>query len=138
MNAAKAKAKSAVTAPHVTMVVVEGSLNPPPFRPHVSEQQKHDRDGFPAEQHDQGVFQNSNMIEMVFLQNGMIREFFTEFFMNSSMIDMVFVQNGMIREFLNNHNMGMIVLMIFGMSAEPLNNHNMGMVVFLNSNSVVN
>ncbi|OLQ12905.1 hypothetical protein AK812_SmicGene3122 [Symbiodinium microadriaticum] len=83
-------------------------------------------------------FQNSNMIEMVFLQNGMIREFFTEFFMNSSMIDMVFVQNGMIREFLNNRNMGMIVLMIFGMSAEPLNNHNMGMVVFLNSNSVVN
>ncbi|CAE7893920.1 unnamed protein product, partial [Symbiodinium sp. KB8] len=83
-------------------------------------------------------FQNSNMIEMVFLQNGMIREFFTEFFMNSSMIDMVFVQNGMIREFLNNRNMGMIVLMIFGMSAEPLNNHNMGMIVFLNSNSVVN
>ena len=78
------------------------------------------------------------MIKMVFLQNGMIREFIAEFFMNSSMIDMVFLQNGMIREFLNNHNMGMIALMIFGMSAEPLNNHNMGMIVFLNSNSVVN
>ncbi|OLP76473.1 hypothetical protein AK812_SmicGene43586 [Symbiodinium microadriaticum] len=93
--AAKAKAKSAVTAPHVTMVLVEGSLNPPPFR-----------------------------------------EFSAKFFTNSSMIDMVFLQNGMIREFLNNHNMGMIVLMVFGMSAEPLNNHNMGMIVFLNSNSV--
>ena len=44
----------------------------------------------------------------------------------------------MIREFLNNYNMGIIVLMVFGMSAEPLNNHNMGMIVFLNSNSVVN
>ncbi|OLP85402.1 hypothetical protein AK812_SmicGene33605 [Symbiodinium microadriaticum] len=119
--AAKAKAKSAVTAPHVTMVLVEGSLNPPPFRE------------FSAK-----FFLNSNMIEMVFLQNGMIREFSTEFFTNSSMIDMVFLQNGMIREFLNNRNMGMIVLMVFGMSAEPLNNHNMGMIVFLNSNSVVN
>ena len=54
--AAKAKAKSAVTAPHVTMVLVEGSLSPPPFRPHVSREQQHDRDGFPAERHDQGVF----------------------------------------------------------------------------------
>ena len=54
--AAKAKAKSAVTAPHVTMVLVEGSLNPPPFRPHVSREQQHDQDGFPAERHDQGVF----------------------------------------------------------------------------------
>ena len=54
--AAKAKAKSAVTAPHVTMVLVEGSLNPPPFRPHVSIEQRHDQDGFPAERHDQGVF----------------------------------------------------------------------------------
>ena len=54
--AAKAKAKSAVTAPHVTMVLVEGSLNPPPFRPHVSIEQQHDQDGFPAERHDQGVF----------------------------------------------------------------------------------
>ncbi|OLP95597.1 hypothetical protein AK812_SmicGene22251 [Symbiodinium microadriaticum] len=66
------------------------------------------------------------------------REFFAKFFMNSSMIDMVFLQNGMIRESLNNHSMGMIVLMVFGMSAEPLNNHSMGMIVFLNSNSVVN
>ena len=54
--AAKAKAKSAVTAPHVTMVLVEGSLNPPPFRPHVSIEQQHDQDGFPAERDDQGVF----------------------------------------------------------------------------------
>ena len=55
--AAKAKAKSAVTAPHVTMLLVEGSLNPPPFRPHVSREQQHDQDGFPAERHDQGVFE---------------------------------------------------------------------------------
>ena len=54
-SAAKAKAKSAVTAPQVTMVFLEGSLKPPPFQPRVREHQ-HDRHGFPAEQHDQGVF----------------------------------------------------------------------------------
>ena len=55
---------------------------------------------------------NNNMIKMVFLQNGMIREFSAKFFTNSSMIGIVFLQNGMIREFLNNYNMDMIVLMV--------------------------
>ena len=51
----ESKAKSAVTASCVTMVLVEGSLNLPPFRPHVSREQQHNQDGFPAERHDQRV-----------------------------------------------------------------------------------
>ena len=48
-------------------------------------------------------FMNSSMIDMVFLRNSMIKEFF----MNSSMIGMVFLENGMIREFFMNNSMGM-------------------------------
>ena len=125
-----------------------------PFRPHVSEQQQYDQ--FSCRTAYQRVFlemvslQNGTIrsfsrfseqqqIDIVFLQNGMIREFFTVF-QNSSMIDMVFLQSGMIREFLNNHNMDMIVLMIWHecRTVEHHEHHNMRMIVFLNSNRVVN
>ena len=118
---AKAKSKSAVTAPHVTMLLVEGSLNPPPFRSHVSREQQHDQDGFPAERHDQGVFPEQQHDRDGFLAERHDQGVFRGVFHEQQHDRHGFLQNGMTREFLNNHNMGMIVLMIFGMSAEPLN-----------------